>query len=285
VEGTGAAPGGHDDVGAARTLAALGLVGQGRVIELGTTFGRDMPQGNPDAFYGFRVTQYRTPKALTTRQSPGFDFSMEVITASPHLGTHVDGLAHISCHGRMFGGHDVRDAYTDFGWRVNGMEHSSPFVGRGVLLDVAAALGVPSLPDRYEVTPDDLARTLHVQGSALQDGDAVLVRTGWMAAWYEREPDRYFASQPGVGPDAALWLFERGMALLGTDTSGTEVIPMPDPERTTHGVMIVERGVHLIEIMDLESIAAERIHEFLFVSLPLRIAGATGSWLRPVAII
>jgi kynurenine formamidase len=75
------------------------------------------------------------------------------------------------------------------------------------------------------------------------------------------------------------------MALLGTDTSGTEVIPMPDPERTTHGVMIVERGVHLIEIMDLESIAAERIHEFLFVSLPLRIAGATGSWLRPVAII
>jgi kynurenine formamidase len=113
----------------------------------------------------------------------------------------------------------------------------------------------------------------------------VLIRTGWFAAWYRTNPAVYFDSQPGVGPDAALWLYDRGMALLGTDTSGTEVIPMPDKERTTHGVMLVERGVHLIEIMDLEAVAAERIHEFCFVCLPLRITGATGSWLRPIAII
>jgi kynurenine formamidase len=75
------------------------------------------------------------------------------------------------------------------------------------------------------------------------------------------------------------------MALLGTDTSGTEVIPMPDPERTTHGVMLVERGVHLIEIMDLEAVADERRYEFLFICLPLRITGATGSWLRAIAVV
>ncbi len=276
---------GLDRIGPAQVLEALASVREGRLIELGTTFGRDMPQGSPDAFYGFRLTQYRLPKALTTRRSPGFDFSMDVITASPHLGTHIDGLAHISCHGQMFGGHELADVYGDFGWAVNGMEHVRPIVGRGVLLDVAAALGVEHLDDRYEITPADLERTLEAQEVTLQPGDCFLVRTGWFRARYAADPDSYFATQPGVGPDAALWLYERGMALLGTDTSGTEVIPMPDPERTTHGVLLVERGVHLIEIMDLEVIAAERRSTFAFVGLPLRITGATGSWLRPIAML
>lgn len=276
---------GLDRLGVAESLAALGSVKHGRILELSTTFGRDMPQGSPDAFYGFRVTPYRTPKALTSRESPGFDFSMEVITGSLHVGTHIDGLAHISCHGRLFGNHELADVYGDFGWQVNGMEHSSPIVGRGVLLDVARAKGVQHLPDRYEITADDLIATLQAQGTELRPGDSVLVRTGWFKAFYEIDPDAFFASQPGVGPDAAIWLYEHGMALLGTDTSGTEVIPQPDPERTTHAVMLVERGVHLIEIMDLESIAGESIYEFLFVCLPLRITGATGSWLRPVAIV
>jgi kynurenine formamidase len=269
----------------ARVLAALASVREGRVIELGTEFGRDMPQGSPDTFFGFRVSQYRLPRALVSDESPGFDFSMDLILASPHVGTHMDGLAHISCHGVMHGGHSVRDAFGDFGWRVNGMEGSPPVIGRGVLLDVARTSGRDHLPDRYEITPDDLRRTLDAQGTRIRPGDSVLVRTGWYRAWYQAEPERFFASQPGVGPDAAIWLVEQGMSLLGTDTSGTEVVPMPDPERTTHGALLVERGIHLVEIMDLEAIAAEQVHEFLFLCLPLRITGATGSWLRPVAIV
>jgi kynurenine formamidase len=130
-----------------------------------------------------------------------------------------------------------------------------------------------------------LEATLATQGTELRRGDSVLVRTGWYAAHYKTDERAYFASQPGVGPDAALWLYDHGMALLGTDTSGTEVIPMPNLERTTHGLLLVERGVHLIEIMDLEAIAADRVYEFLFVCLPLRIKGATGSWVRPIAIV
>ncbi len=270
---------------AQQLLAALGKVQRGHVYELGTEYGSDMPQGFPESFYGFRLTQYRTPKSLTSRESPGFDFSMETITGSPHLGTHIDGLAHIQCHGQTFGGHQVHDVYTDFGWRVNGMEHSRPIIGRGVLLDVAGAKGVDHLPDLYAVTPEDLDQALSLQGTDLQRGDVVLVRTGWFGAHYRRDPDSYFRSQPGVGPDAALWLYERGMAALGTDTSGTEVIPMPDTERTTHGLMLVERGVHLIEIMDLDEIARDRVFEFLFIALPLRITGGTGSWIRPVALV
>lgn len=271
--------------GGAELLAALALPTRGVVYELGTELGTAMPQGPRETFGGFRLTPYRTPKSLTSPARPGFDFSMEVITGSPHLGTHFDGLAHIQSHGRTHGGHAVAEVFDDFGWRVNGLEHARPVVARGILLDVPRALGVECLPDRHEITPADLERTLAAQGTALRRGDVVLVRTGWFAAHYRTDPDAYFASEPGVGPDAAIWLHERGMALLGTDTSGTEVTPMPNPDRTTHVALLVERGVHLIEIMDLEALAGAGEDAFLFVALPLRITGGTGSWLRPIAIV
>ena len=281
----GPEPQGLDRITAHERLAVLHGVREGRMYELGTEFGRDMPQGPGDNSYGFRLTQYRTPKSVSTNEEPGFDSSMEVIAASPHVGTHLDGLAHIQCHGRTHGGHRARDIYSDFGWRENGMEHSRPIVGRGVLVDVPGRKGVACLPDRYEVTPTDIADAFVAQGTELRKGDVVLVRTGWFAAYYRKDPDTFFASQSGVGPDAALWLYERGMSVLGTDTSGTEVCPLPDPERTTHALLIVERGVQIIDTMVLDELAADRIYEFLFVTLPLRIVGGTGSWLRPIAIV
>ena len=270
---------------AATLLAALRLPTQGRVYELGTVLGSGMPQGPRESFGGFRLTPYRTPKCLSSPEAPGFDFSMELITGSPHLGTHFDGLAHVQTHGRVHGGHEARAVFHDFGWRVNGMEHASAIVARGVLLDMPAALGTDCLADRYEITPADVGLALQTQQTVLGAGDAVLVRTGWFAKHYHQDSDAYFASEPGVGCDTALWLHDQGMAVLGSDTSGTEVVPMPDLERTTHVAMLVERGVHLLEIMDLEMLARDRVYEFLFIALPLRIVGGTGSWLRPVAIV
>ena len=269
----------------AQLLSALAVPALGRVYELGTEFGSAMPQGPLDSFGGFRLTPYRTPRCISGPEAPGFDFSMELITGSPHLGTHFDGLAHVQSHGRVHGGHAARDVFHDFGWRANGMEHAPVVVGRGILLDVASTLGVSSLPDQYEITIADLERTRSAQGIEMRRGDVVLVRTGWFAKHYVADPDAYFASEPGVGPEAAIWLAEQGMSCLGSDTSGTEVTPMPDLDRTTHVAMLVERGIHLIEIMDLEAVSRDRVYAFLFLALPLRITGGTGSWIRPIAII
>jgi kynurenine formamidase len=270
---------------AAHVLAALGLVREGTIFDLGTELGPDMPVGPADTFAGFRLTPYRTPRNL---RGPfrGHDFSMEVLSGSPHVGSHMDGLAHIQFDGRIYGGHLVVDAYGDSGWAVNGMEGVPPIVTRGVLLDLPRELsGGAPLADEYEVTIDDVERSIAAAAISIRPGDAVLVRTGKYAADYERDPAAYFGPQPGVGPDAALWLWERGMALLGTDTSGTEAYPFPNPERTTHRVLVVERGIHLLEILDLERLAASGKREFLLICLPLKIRGGTGSWVRPIAII
>lgn len=271
-------------IGNEEVLNACRLVERGRVYDLGMDIGPEIPHGPRDTFGAIRLTPYRTPRGLREPEFDGHDFSMELIQGSPHLSSHIDGLTHIQARGCVHGGVPIRDAYGDFGWRVLGMETVPPIVTRGLLLDVPAARGVDRLADGEEVRVADLERCLEREGLELRGGEAVLVRTGKLAD-YAGEGQAYFAAQPGVGVEAGVWLHERGMALLGTDTSGTEPIPFPDERRTVHRALLVERGVHLMEILNLDEIAHAGVHEFLFVCLPLRIVGGTGSWVRPVAVV
>lgn len=274
-----------DRLGTTELLTALASVRAGRVFDLATEIGHGMPHPDPSVMHGFDFNHHTTARSLLSGAGTGHDGNVEVITSSVHIGTHMDGLAHIACNGVVHGGHDIRSVYSDFGWLENGMEHSRPIIGRGVLLDIPSVKGLAFLPDQYEISTEDIEETLEAQKLTIRDGDTVLVRTGWMAEKYAQDPEGYFASQPGLSPEAGMYLYERGMAVLGTDTSGTEVIPMPDTSQTVHRLLLVERGVHLIEIMVLDELAAARVKEFLFVSLPLKLTGATGSWLRPIAII
>jgi regulator of RNase E activity RraA/kynurenine formamidase len=278
-------PEGTARLGAEELLAGLALPAQGRVFDLGTELATGMPVGPIEAFGGFRITPYRTPKCITSPgDPPGFDFSMELIQGSPHIGTHFDAPAHIQSFGKVFGGHRAADVYDDFGWRENGIHTVPPVITRGVLLDIPALLEVARLPDLFEITVDHVQQTLEREQVEVRRGDAVLVRTGKMAD-YHGDGGSYFAAGPGIGVEAALWLFERGMAVLGSDTSATEPFPFPDPDNTVHRAMLVERGVFLVEILCLDELASASAYEFLFVCLPLKFHGGTGSWVRPVAVV
>lgn len=270
-------------IGGEQVLAAIRGVATGRVYDLGTELSAEMPHGPRDTFAPFRLTPYRTPRCLTEPDYAGHDFSMELIMGAPHLGSHIDGFAHIQERGQIFGGVRVREAFDDFGWKQHGIETVPPIVAHGVLLDIPRSLGLEKLPDDFEILPEHLDRCLDSQDSELQWGDVVLVRTGKMID-YRNDPGSYFIAHAGVGVDAALALYERGMSILGTDTTATEPFPLRDEEHTTHRAMLVQRGVHLLEILDLETLALDRAYSFLFICLPLKIVGATGSWIRPIAI-
>jgi kynurenine formamidase len=51
-----------------------------------------------------------------------------------------------------------------------------------------------------------------------------------------------------------------------------------------HLLLLVRAGIPIIENLNLEELAAAKVHEFLFVCLPLKMRGATGSPVRPIAI-
>jgi kynurenine formamidase len=263
---------------------AATLARTGQVYDLGAELSDDMPETDKRVFMPYRLLTYRSSRDFARDGETGdVAFYTEALMATPHVSTHIDALNHVSQGGRIFGGRRTDDVEHDFGIAAAGIETVPPIVTRGVLLDVAAAHGTARLPDHYEITVADLEATLARQGTRLESGDAVLVRTGKMAQ-YGVDNAAFLAGQPGLGVDAALWLYARGMAVLGSDTTGTEPQPVTDWARTVHVAMLLERGVHLIEWMCLDAPAAAGAHEFLFVCLPLKLRGASGSWVRPAAI-
>jgi kynurenine formamidase len=273
--------------------AAVGLVGSGRVFDL--DIGRFPGMPHHPAQPGFDLVTYRSPRGQrNSRQWSGgegavdadnFGYALELVTTTMHMGTHVDALCHVTagpdCHG--YGGFREGDHLGDQGALVRDATELPPILARGVLLDVARALGMEELPDGFAIGVDDVVRARDLAGVALQRGDVVLVRTGHLRHWPEYDFGR---GEPGLSLEAALWLAEHRPLAIGADNSAVEVLPSVVPHRVqpVHVELIVERGIYLIEWVGLEALAASASREFLFVCLPLKISGATGSLARPVAI-
>ena len=200
-----------------------------------------------------------------------------------HSGTHIDALAHQAENLTLHGGvHVDSGVQTSVGFRVLGIETMAPLVARGVLLDVA---GSERLPPDHSITPDQLEHAATAAGVEIRAGDVVLVRTGYAALW--SEPAEYLRAA-GVSSAGSRWLIEKKVSAVGADNMAWDVIGPTDPELGVtlpgHLLLLVRAGIPIIENLNLEELAAARVHEFAFVCLPLKMRGATGSPVRPIAI-
>jgi kynurenine formamidase len=202
-----------------------------------------------------------------------------------HCGTHVDTLNHLGFYGKFWNGW-TPDA--DLGsriWTKGGADKYPPVIARGVLLDVAGMHGVDCLPDSYAVTPADLQDTAKKQGVDLHKKSVVLVRTGRMTVW----PDfhGYLDSTPGISLGSAKWLCEEvGAMCIAGDTIGLEVLPSEEENvfLPVHAYMFATAGAQIIEVVDMEEIAAEKQYEFAFLGFPLKLRGATGAPMPSYAV-
>jgi kynurenine formamidase len=223
-----------------------------------------------------------------THREDGGSAANDLIVTGTHVGTHVDALGHVSHAGKLFGGVDADEAQRGGRFEGHGIDAFGPFVGRGVLLDVASALGWEQSPAGQEITVEDLERTAAQQGTELRQGDAVLVRSGWARYWDDRALYQGESSGvPGPGEAGATWLADHGAAVVGADTIAFEHLPpgQGHSRLPAHRVLLVERGINIIETLDLEGVAAAGLHEFMFVLNPLNIVGATGAPVRPLAVV
>ena len=148
-------------------------------------------------------------------------------------------------------------------------------------MDVAGKMGVDALPRDHEITPKELDAAS--EGVEIRAGDVVLLRTGW--AKYFGDPAKFISEVHGPGPgvNGAKWLSVRGIFAAGSDTVAFEKVP--DPSMPVHVHLLVESGIHIIECLELEALAAAGVREFAFVAVPLKIRGATGSPVRPLALV
>jgi kynurenine formamidase len=213
----------------------------------------------------------------------------ELVMGTTHTGAHIDAHAHMTIgpEDRWHGG-SARTDLGDFGPLRGDATEIPPLWRRGVLYDVAGFRGVDSLPAGEPVGAAELEAIEHAQGAVAGAGDVALVRTGYLAHWPDPEA---LAAHRGAGPDlsAAQLLAGRGVVATGSDTETYEVQPAPDRgspanPQPVHTLLLIERGIYILESLDLEALARARVREFLFVALPLGIRGATGSMVDPVAI-
>lgn len=221
-------------------------------------------------------------------RADGGSAASELIVTGGHVGTHIDALSHVSQEGRLHGDIDAAGAQRGGRFGVLGVETIAPMICRGWLLDVPAALGLPECPPAYEITPEDLQRTVTAQNVAPRAGDVVLVRSGWARRW--DDPMAYVGHDsgvPGPGEKAAQWLAALGPRAVGADTIAFEHLPAGagHARLPVHRVLLVEHGIHIIETLDLEALAEAGVHEFAFVLVPLPLVGATGSPVRPLALV
>jgi len=204
-----------------------------------------------------------------------------IVLMPEHSGTHIDALAHQAENLTLHGGIHVDDGVqTSVGFKKLGIDTMAPIAGRGVLLDVA---GGHRLDPDYAITPDDLEQA---ERAKIRHGDVVLVRTGYGALW--SKPDEYLKAA-GVSAAGTRWLIEKKVRVVGADNMAFDVMAGPkDPDLNAtlpaHVLLLVREGIPIIENLNLEELAAAKVYEFAFFCLPLKMRGATGSPVRPIAI-
>ena len=239
----------------------LDQLSRSRVIDLAQPWFVGMPHWPAHPPFAMALTKAHGDFVLPG----GISSSAELIALGTHVGTHIDGLGHFSCNGMLHKGQTLAEA---------GIDLVPPIVRRGVLFDV------PCEAEDTAITAVDLKSA---QRAPVQSGDVVLIRSGWGRRWSDARAFVNEQRQPGITLEAAQWLSAQRVYAIGADNVALERIPSPTMEVHVH--LLVERGIHIIECLNLEQLAAEEIHEFAFIAAPLKIAGATGSPLRPFALV
>jgi kynurenine formamidase len=267
----------HIDAEAVRRAAAL--VSSGQVISLAQPLSPRTPfpphRAGMQHFMGRSGGDY----AAGARRPGGFQFAEDTLLMPAHIGTHIDALCHAWYDDQLYNGFPGAGTRGTTGAARCGIDKMGPIAARGVLLDLVAVHGGP-LPDGTSIGVADLIRAAKTEPAK---GDVVLIRTGWAE---QQTGTISFDTEPGLDLDAALWLAEREVAVVGADNFAVEVLPFaPGTVFPVHQRLIRDFGIPLLEGLMLQTLADTGRHVFLFAANPLPVVGGTGSPISPMAIL
>jgi kynurenine formamidase len=240
------------------------------------------PSHRPGYFYALHRRHHDTysPPQHGPRSS-----ASGMLTMMEHTGTHIDALCHQACGFKMYGDVPVEGTETVGGFTRLGAETVPPLLGRGVLLDVAGWKSEGMLPKKYSIPADDLTKCAAAQKVEVHSGDVLLVRTGFAKLW-DKEAD--YLEAAGVGKSGTLWASQRGVRAVGADNMAWDMTDDRDPDTGAtlfaHVHLLTQKGVYIMENLNLEELARDRCYTFAFIGIPLKFTGATGSPFRPLAL-
>ncbi len=258
------------------------LLKKSRVFDLGQTYYTGMPHHPNQPPFAYTLMKKHGDITLEKER---ISFCNDLFTMGGHTGTHLDAKAHVARNNRVTNNTDISNLQ-DYqnGLKVLGIETTPPVVKRGVLLDIPSLHHLEVLPHDFGIGEAEMEKAAENQGVEIEEGDVVLIRTGWIKFWDDRQ--KYLSLEhgvPGVVEDGAKFLARKKISFTGSDTTAYDKVPphyLP-----CHVILLVENGIQIMEMLNLEELSKNRIYTFLFVALPLKIRGGAGSPIRPIAIV
>ena len=282
--------GAEDEAGAANFIRpeqvrlAASLVRTGKVISLAQPISDRLPLPGHRAGFSHFMGRDGGDYAAGAKQPGGFQFAEDTVVLPLHFGTHIDALCHAWCGDQLYNGFPGNTVRSTTRALRCGVEKLPPLLTRGVLLDVVALRQAVAAPGDF-IGRTELQAAAKLAGVTLREGDAVLIRTGWLES-QDAKKGVDFNVEPGIDVEAALWLAEIGVALIGADNFAIETLPFPDGTIfPVHQRLIRDYGIPLLEGAVLKPLAEAGGTAFLFAAMPLPIVGATGSPVAPVAVL
>jgi kynurenine formamidase len=293
-----------------KVLEAATLVRQGKIISLGTYFDAQGPQGRPGTFrtnpihlmivdggdardYAAHVRGWN--HALAKRIGAIFDvgstrFNDDYIMMPLQAAAQWDALSHVYYDDKLYNGFPASAVTSQGATRCSiDKVDARGVVSRGVLLDVARYRGTPFASPANPITPTELDDVARVERVAVRPGDVVVVRTGWYGA-FNQTPRNYEVTTAGLHWTCAEWLHDLSVAAVAADNPSVEhgSYEVNDVVLPLHCLCLRDMGLMLGELWDLETLgedcAGDGVYEFQLVATPLRVTGAVGSPLNPVAL-
>lgn len=252
--------------------------------------GKTYPLGIAIRHTGYGVPSFPTrvpPIHVATyfKSGEGRGGGDDYVVLNTHNQTHLDSLAHVFIDNKLYNGHGVENL-TSAGSEKNSIDKVGCIFTRGLLIDMAGFKGVDHMEKGQVINSEDMTRCANAEGVKFEAGDAVLVRTGALKTYDKKNPIEFFRGTAGLGIDTIDLFDSEGTAVVGADNYSIEVEPSEVGGFATplHENLLWKRGMQLIELIDLDGLARDKVYEFLFVVAPLRIEKGLGSPINPIAI-
>ena len=275
-----------DRLGNVNNLSAEGVKRAAGLIKTGKVYALGIPTAPESAAYGNRIYSVeRTPGPnadYTPNGSQRVTSFDERVVTSMGIGTQIDGFGHLGVDHHYYNGITGKEVATS---RALQTADIPPIVTRGVLIDMTRHYGKPMLEVGDTYNRAEIEAAMKAQGVTIGKGDVVLFHTGWMKGKMASDKDLYRSREPGLGEDGAIFLADLGVVAIGSDTVALEALPSP-PGKTfiVHQTLLAKKGVHVLETIDTNQLAADGVKEFLFVLGIPRMVGTVQMVINPVAI-
>jgi kynurenine formamidase len=267
-----------------KTLAATRLVTRGKAYRLGIETNKNTPAFPPRTF---SVIILQPGQVAGGSLGPSkTTYNDDIINGWVGVGSQIDGLGHIGIDGVYYNCNKAADFVQADGLRKLGVEHVPAIATRGIVLDMAGHLNTDIVKEGTAFNRAEIEGAMKRQGvRSIERGDVVLFYTGWVKL-IGKDDKRYNSGEPGLGLEGARYLAERGVAMIGADTWGLEVLPFEKNAGVfeVHQVLLPMNGIYILENMNTEELVKDQAWEFLFTLGPARITGAVQGIINPIAI-